>query len=285
MNEHKIYKITSIGRPVEPRYPTNKAVLIILPMAGIIAALYSCFVVGEISLTHVLSTGLYSMLVAFGSWALARELAPDDNPAAFISMALAYLVYLVVPGGSVLLLFVALALSRILNRSTGLAPRLSDSVIVTLLVIWASYTLGSPILAAIAALAFILDSRLEGPERNQWPFAVACFSATVILVVQQGFNVALPGMPSTNEALISPLVLLAFLLAIVSMKSVVAPGDIDGKPLVLTRVRAGMIIVLLIAATFLFSHPGQMGTTALLVATMAGIPAGVVLKNITGMKG
>ena len=90
---------------------------------------------------------------------------------------------------------------------------------------------------------------------------------------------------STNEALISPLVLLAFLLAIVSMKSVVAPGDIDGKPLVLTRVRAGMIIVLLIAATFLFSHPGQMGTTALLVATMAGIPAGVVLKNITGMKG
>ena len=285
MAEHPVYKITSIGRPVEPQYPTNKAVLILLPVAGIATALFAFVVTGEKTASVLLSTALLSMLVAFGSWALARELAPDDNPAAFVSMALAFLVYLLNPGGSILLLFVALALSRILNRSTGLAPRLSDSVVVTLLAAWAAYKLDSPLIAAVAAVAFILDTLLPGVQRRQWPFAIGSLAVAVILAAQQGLKIAAPAIPSSSDALITPLVLLAFLFVIYSMKSVESAGDVDGKPLVLMRVRTGMIITLLLGLLFFFGTSGQPGLAALLVATMAGILSGYVLRNIRALKG
>ena len=282
MSHHPLYRITSIGRPVEPQYPTNKAVLIILPLAGIVAALLAYFLMGETTAAGLLRTALLSILVAFGSWALARELAPDDNPAAFISMGTAYLVFLFSPGGSILLLFVALALSRILNRSTGLAPRLSDSVVVAVLAAWAAYSLESPLVAVVAAAAFVLDASLPGPERRQWPFAVVSIAVAVALAMQYGMNVSFPAIPETTEALISPLVLLSFILVAVSMQTVDAPGDVDGHPLLLPRVKWGMLITFLLALVFLFAPPGQSGLSTLLVATMAGIPAGKVLRSVRG---
>lgn len=280
MTGHPLYKITSIGRPVEPRYPTNKAVLVLLPAAAAVAVFFAWFVNGETLYSGLGGTALYSILVVFGSWALARELAPDDNPAAFISMALALLVYLLNPGASVLLLFVALALARILNRSTGLAPRLGDSVAVTLLAAWAAYSLDSPLIAAVAGIAFMLDAMLSGPEKRQWLFAVASVAVASILAVQQGSGLALPSMPVSVGGLIPALLLLAFMLAIFSMKSVEAEGDVDGKPLVLSRVRTGMAIVLMLAFVFIFALPGRTGLAVLLLASMAGIPAGLVLQNI-----
>ncbi len=283
MTRHPIYQITSIGRPVEPQYPTNKAVIILLPVAGIVAALFAYLVSSEHSITALLGTVMYSMLVTFGAWALARELAPDDNPAAFICMVLAFLVYLLSPGSSILLLFVALALSRILNRSTGLAPRMSDSLVVTLLAGWAAYSLDSPLIAAVAALVFILDTMLAGPEKRQWPFAIFSLVIVVILTIQHGLILELPALPAAADDLLTPLVLLVFILSVVSMKTVESAGDIDGKPLLLNRVRWGMIAVLLLAAIFLFTGPGHAATAALLVATMAGIPAGGVLRNLRNL--
>jgi hypothetical protein len=280
MSQHPIYKITSIGRPIDPGYPTNKAVLYLLPAAAILAVAFSFGVLGERSGSSLIQTGLQAVLVAFGSWALARELAPDDNPAAFISMALAFIVYVLTPGGSILLIFVALALSRILNRSTGLAPRVSDSAIVTALVTWAAVTLGAPCIAIIAALAFLLDTRLHEPERRQWLFAIACIISGVYTYTFSGINFSLPQAPASADEWLTPLVLLVFLLSIMSVKSVSAAGDVNGIQLQSGRVRSAALIVFLLAAIFLFSGSGQVSVSALLIAAMAGVPAGVVLRSI-----
>ena len=40
------------------------------------------------------------LLVVFGCWALARELAPDDNPGAFIGMAFAFASFLLLDDAS-----------------------------------------------------------------------------------------------------------------------------------------------------------------------------------------
>ncbi len=37
MSQHRVYRVTSIGRPIEPKYPTNKAILLLTPVAALIA--------------------------------------------------------------------------------------------------------------------------------------------------------------------------------------------------------------------------------------------------------
>ena len=56
------------------------------------------------------------------SW--MREFAPDNNPAAFVGVVLAYAALLLLGPGAYLLVFTTLFLVRIVNRTTGLAPRL-----------------------------------------------------------------------------------------------------------------------------------------------------------------
>lgn len=120
-----IYCFTSIGRPVDPAYRTNRVLLIVLPLAGLLSA-------GVASVQDIgsgpLSAAFSGMLTAFAAWALTRELAPDDNGAAFVALALAWLLNVAFGARLVLLLFVALLLVRMVNRSTGLPLRLLDTL-------------------------------------------------------------------------------------------------------------------------------------------------------------
>jgi hypothetical protein len=101
------------------------------------------------------------LLVVFGGWALARELDPDDHTAAFISMAAAVFAALVVDHPGLLIVFTTLGLVRVVNRTTGMAARKSDSVIVIILAILVIYLTESPFFGVAAALAFILDGTLR----------------------------------------------------------------------------------------------------------------------------
>ena len=83
-----IYRLTSIGRPVDPRYPSNRALLIVLPLL----AVASVGLRGVLDLERsALTVTLQSLLVGFAAWALTRELAPDDDAAAFVALALAWI--------------------------------------------------------------------------------------------------------------------------------------------------------------------------------------------------
>ena len=118
MANHRIYQYTSIGRPLDPSFPSNKAVLILLPAAALLGAVFGWFNGGEG--LDILETALRFALVLFGSWALARELAPDDPVVAFISVFAALLAAMLVDTFGLLVVFGTLGLVRIVNRSTGL---------------------------------------------------------------------------------------------------------------------------------------------------------------------
>ena len=89
MANHRIYQYTSIGRPVEPGVPSVRAVLILLPLAAILGLVLG--IKGGQGMAPSFLNALYFMLAVYGSWALARELDPDDTPAAFISVTAALL--------------------------------------------------------------------------------------------------------------------------------------------------------------------------------------------------
>ncbi len=269
MSEHPIYRVTSIGRPVDPKYPTNKAILLLMPVAALIA--------GGIALAQGVggwasaTAALEALLVVFACWALGREMAPDDNPAAFVGTALAFIALWWWPSPSLLLLFTALALSRIVNRTTGLTARFGDSVIVTALVIWTMVSLQNPLAGVAAALAFVLDARLADPNRRQWLFAAVCLTAVVVQVWLTGSdNLEVTFLPEP-QYVVAAVTLLAFLVLSLSLRSVSSKGDIGGLALNTSRVRGGMLVVWLLALQTGLQAPGAIETVMPVLAVMAGV--------------
>ena len=273
MAYHRIHKYTSIGRPLEPAYRSNKAVLILMPL-GAVAGAVSAWMDGQAGLV-LLQQAVYFLLIVFGSWALARELDPDDHTAAFISMAAGIFAALLVDAPGILIVFVTLLLVRIVNRSTGLVARMPDSVIVMLLVFLVIYATESPFFGIVAALAFILDGSLKEPLRHQWVFGLICFGATVVYMVDHDIGFTYLSAPDSLFGWLALLFLLIFALNTLLLKKVHSKGDANGKALDLNRVRGGMAVGLFAALQGLV-RPDEV---VIIVATIAGICVGMAFRK------
>ena len=273
MAHHRIYKITSIGRPLEPKYTTNKAVLILMPLAALMGAVTAWFDGAEF--LQILQSAISFLLICFGSWALTRELFPDDNPAAFISMLLALLAALAFDSPGILIVFATLGLVRLVNRSTGKAALKSDSVIVMLLVFWVIYSTQSPIFGAVAALAFVFDGSMKESLRHQWIFALICLGGMVVYMVDHDVGVSYFQAPDSLLEWLSVAVLLLLALDIFLLKKVKSSGDTNDKTLDLSRVKGGMAIGIFAA----FQGLANVEAVIILVASVAGIGIGMAFRK------
>jgi len=273
MANHRIYKYTSIGRPLDPSYPTNKAVLILMPLAALLGAVIAWFDGGQAS--QVLQEAISFLLICFGSWALARELFPDDNWAAFISMVLALLAALAFDSPGILIVFATLGLVRIVNRSTGKPALKSDSVIVMLLTFWVMYATQSPVFGAVAALAFIFDGTLKDPLRHQWFFGLVCFGGMVVYMIDHDVGLGYFQAPDSLLEWLSMAVLLVLALDMFLLKQVCSSGVITGETLDLSRVKGGMAVGLFAA----FQGLADVEAVIILVASVAGIGIGMAFRK------
>ena len=272
MAQHPLYSVTSIGRPLDPRYKSNRAVLLLMPIAAVVCSAIAGF--GGADAKGIAFAAFGGLLVVFGCWALGRELVPDDNPGAFIGMAFAFASFSLVADPSLLLPFVALFLVRIVNRSTGLKAKVGDSVLVLLLSLWAIYHLHSPLLGLVAALAFVSDALLRDGLPRQWVFAGLSAAAA-------GFALTLDPLASVRLSDLSPTLLtvvgvlsLLWLLNIAFTRSVASVGDIGEEPLSVGRVRMGMLVGWLVALQALTATDSGTYSSALVWATLAGLIVG-----------
>jgi len=272
-SSERLYRFTSIGRPLDPSWPSNKAVLILTPIASLVGIGWSFW--GGDDVPTIIYRALVFALGAFGSWALARELLPDDHAAAFVSMALGLLACLAYPAPGLLLLFTTLGLVRIVNRSTGLAARTSDSLLVTGLVIWSVYACHTPWFGAVAALGFFLDGVLKRPQKKQWLFALICFGCMVVFIVDHDVTWWPVFVPDSLLEWLALLALLLFATNLVVVKKVHAKGDCGDERLEPERVKSGMAVGILAALQGLEDMP----QVILLVATIAGLCIGITFRR------
>lgn len=273
MANHKIYQYSSIARPLDPSWPSNKAVLMLLPVALVLGALTGWYRGGGVA--EILQVAVNFLLILFGSWALARDLNPDDHAAAFISMAVALLAALLLESPGILVVFATLGLVRIVNRSTGLEARKFDSMLVMVLAIWVMYATSSPFFGAVAGLAFILDGSLREPLRRQWVFGLICIGSSVVYMVDHDFSFAGLSPPDTLFEWMSLLFLLIFALDSLLLKKVLSKGDMSRRPLDVGRVRGGMMIGFLAALQGIMQPEG----VVILVATIAGLCIGMAFRK------
>lgn len=271
MNGRRLYRYTSIARPLDPSLATNRAVLILTSLAAVLGAAVNW---GD-GFAAALQAAAWFALIVFGSWALARELDPDDNPAAFISLAAGLLVALAVDVPGVLVIFVTLGLARIVNRTTGLAARKGDSVVLALLSILVIYGSASPLYGLVAGLAFILDGSLKEPLRHQWLFGLVCIGATIVYMVDHDVGPAQLGPPDSLFGWLGLLALLVFALNTLLTRKVHARADVNRRRLDVNRVRGGMAVGLL-AGLQGISRPGSV---AVIIAVIAGICVGMAIRK------
>lgn len=269
----RIYQYTSIGRPLDPAWPTNRAVLFLLPLAAVLGILLAWM--DAEPLGGVLLRGLNFSLLIFVAWALARELDPDDSSAAFVSLGFGLVVALALDSPGVLTAFATLGLMRLVNRSTGLAARMSDSVLLMLLAIAVIYWTGSPLFGGVAALAFALDGSLKEPLRHQWMFVLVSLGGMVVYMVDHEIGLGPVGAPDSLFEWLSILFLLMFALYLILTRKVRSRGDVGDRPLDVNRVRGAMTVGLLAALQGVYRPEN----VAVIVAAIAGICVGMAVRK------
>jgi len=238
----RIERLSSITRSIDLNYPTNRIIveitlLFLLGTAGF-----------QLILGKAISSALYSGLIAgasvFLAWAFARELDPDNELSAFFAAFLGCAGFVFFPSPFLLALFLEILLIRIVNRSTGLPSKTSDSIAVLLLSGWIS-SQGNWIFGLFTALAFFLDSFLPEPNRQNRIFGVIAFIVSLIAFIRT------PGKESILlDAEVGLFILAAVLLFIphvLSYRKIKSRGDLTGIPLDSLRMQAAQLTAMLSA--------------------------------------
>ena len=232
-----MYRFTSIARPIDPAYLTNRALLMVLPLlmlaSGALASLYDMG-------SGPVAAAFSGALAAFAAWALTRELAPDYSGAAFVALALAWIANVALGATSVMLLFVALLLVRLVNRSTGPRWRLLDTLGVLGFCIWAAVSARQPLLLVVTAGAFALDATLKEPLRRHYFAAAACVPVFIWILLGDAGLIA-DGLTAWDWALNGVFAGGILLIAAMSPEPV---SYCDTSPDRLDRVRVNMGLVI-----------------------------------------
>lgn len=258
---------SALVRPLDRRYPTNLAVLILVPVVA------ASFAAANLWHGHdhlrSLQSGFRGGLIVFTTWALAREIAPDDNPGAFLAMGLGVLVGIHVPASSAMLVLTTQMLARLVSRSVGVAPTLFDSVAVVLLAGWTAYSTGNGAVAIVAGVTLAADATLNPPLRRQWIFALLCLAGGLLLFLRE------PGpmlvAHRTWIALTFVAITAIYAVDLIRTRQVRSVADVTGERLNPSRVRAAM------AVTWLMAALGAVASTTTQSALLWAVLAGLVL--------
>lgn len=266
---HRIYSLTSIGRPVDWKVPTNRAMVIAL--APVAAMALATAVLKDHTPIEVLSFTIAVVIAAFGGWALGRELEPDDQSAAFVSMAFVVLICLLLSPAdaawSLLVLITTLGLVRQVNRTTGLQARMSDSVVLMVLMLAVTYGTYNPFFPLAAAVSFALDGYLANPLRRQIVFALLALGGTVVYMVDHDLGLSAYAAPQSLAQWMAALFAVWFGLNILLKRHCSSRCDVGARPLNVGRVRGGMLV----ATVVLIQGLPSVSEVALVAAAIAGL--------------
>lgn len=272
-----IYRVSSISRPLEAKYPSNRAVLLLLPAILIGATAYGMGAGGNLIASAL--SGLGTMFAAFLIWALGRELDPDRNPGAFI--ALAAIVPLVWLGNDLSLWTLAFVLmaTRVVNRSVGNPVKLGDMAIVLILAALSVFRDGYSEMGFVAGLALALDAFLDRKRTLNLVGALiaVAFSMWNLIELEGDLRAlllsAVEVMP--QMMLYGALGVLALgVIHAVLLGRVTSVGDATGEPLSGLRVRGGVLIATLAGLAMLTEGETGLMSGLGLYAAITGVVLG-----------
>lgn len=270
-----IYRLSSIARPLEPQYPTNLAVLILLPLIALGTGA-AAFFLRDASLADAVSTGIGGLLAAFLAWALGREVDPDRNEAAFVAMALTVVAIGLGWAPALWVLALALMATRIVVRTVGQAAKLTDLALVTVLAGLAVFVDGYWAMGLIAGFAMAVDLLYDRKRTLNLVFAAFATGLSMFAVVQRGgdwgaLTLQPLGAIDPGWSLAALIVTALSAVFILTCPAVTSVCDASSEPLERRRVRGGAVIVILFATAAMFEGEAGLLATLPIWAVLAGM--------------
>jgi hypothetical protein len=237
----KLDRITSVGRPIDPSYPTNRAIALLTIIVIVVGTAFQLF-----SGRNWVQSGLWGLtigLAVFLAWALCRELDPDHDLSAFVAASFALAGSWIWGAGSLGLMLWILLLLRIVNRTTGLRATILDSLGVLGLSAWLAWQ-GNWGYLVIAALGLLLDGILRRGQQRQIALAALCLGLSAVVLILNGWIWHESGV--SPIALVIALCLSAlFIPVILASRKVNSLGDVNGDKLNPRRVQAAQALAVL----------------------------------------
>jgi hypothetical protein len=236
-------KQSALGRPLDPSYFTNRLIVMISPIFGILAGAYSLFTTGD--LWQAVQAGFWMGGSSFGAWAISREIDHENDWSAFLAVAFAVIAsfYFGFPTLAAFALGLCLLSSRMVSRIVGMPATLPESIVILVVAALALF-FELWLLALVAVAAFIMDATMSKPIRHQWGFAAAVVALLIVRAIM-GLGEA---SSLSSPYLITLLVLsISFALTIISTRKMRIGCDIPTYTLDVKRVRAAMSLGLLTA--------------------------------------
>lgn len=266
-----VFAKSSLGRPLDPSYKTNVAIMILTLLTGVVMGGVSLLQSGDFGLA--IGAGLLYGAIVFVAWAITREIDPDYGLAAFVSVALAFGAALWLMPSTIALWSLGLIIlgSRMLTRVVGIRATLIDSLILVAVIGLTAYS-GDVAVALVASVFFFLDGWLKEPLRRQWAFGAMSLAIVFLVVLVTNQDIGLVQL-SAPYFVVIVVISLAFLLTILLTGQITTHSDIGNRPLSLSRVRSAMLMALAIGLVHAFAN-GDSGVLSMipLWASLAAVP-------------
>ncbi len=236
MNENNIF---TLGRTIDRKYLTNQLIIVVTFFSFIFGSLINYYV--NNNFLESLFLGLIISIITFLTWALNRELCPQDEFAA-IGGAIFFIIilpwYEIIPSFILFLLWLTIIL-RLINQTTGLKPTFIDRLIILSLTVIISYFY-SWIFLIFLLLIFSLNYRFT-KEKNDIFYIFTGLVLTPIFILFQGIFYNLNKLNFENFLIIFLLMIL-FLIFMLLNKDMNVIGDYSNKKVKFKRIFSAQFI-------------------------------------------
>jgi len=247
-NSQRVWTSSSLGRALNPAYPTNLAVILLTLVAGAVTAVIT-ILNGGAFLDSFVSGGRIGLYL-FLCWALTREIDPDHEESAFgsILFGLAGLAFVDQP--ALLVGFWMIGILRLVNRTTGQMATQLDTTVLLVASLWLAWSYDWA-LGAMAGLTFVLDSSHDHPvTRHRVLGGLLLLLSVIFYFMDVGHQIPVRDFPVETYwvAIAATLLIIPLILG---SNQIVSRGDYANIRLDPARVRFAQLIMITTAIILL----------------------------------
>jgi len=276
----KMNKISGLARPVDISYRSNRHFLLVGLLTLLVASGYQLFM-GNAFLES-LWWGIQAAFVTFLSWAIGRELDPDINSSALLSIPLSLAAFYFFEDLNWLLLFVFVMMMRVGSHICGQSVKITDAVLVIGLATYVVWR-GEYVVGFALAITFLADSQLRPPhQKSIWYALAALLLSIAALIISPATTDDFSYQPYWPWGVVGVALLFA-LVVIRDYKRPRSTEDYRVQALSGSRMQAVQLIVM-ISVVVMYFLKGQLATLAV-APVWAGILSATLIRFYQGLTG
>jgi len=242
----------TLARGLDPTYLPNKILILLLPFLFILSIGWS-FILGQ-TLTQSIISSVIQLLLVFLCWAIARELDPDHDYAAFFSLPLLFHP-LVFGKENILILFWFVIALRILNQTTGKRVSSTDMIGFVFLTLLSVILSSAVLLIPLAISVILLSSLLSKNQSNHLLLSLPLFPSFLLflLITPETLTFLRPSLFTIAFIAFSS-ILMFFITA--TTHEIQCTGDFSPQHLSVKRTQSAQIMGLLCVLLLSVFHDG-----------------------------